>query len=1024
MKAVQLLRAINSRPEDYRKLLMMAPVFFICGIAETLNYNGFMALFNQRFGSDYLSYVYVIEAILLPLEAWLLSWLAGKLSKPQLMRVMFGTMIGIVVVNSIILMSFESFGVEFKWFYPVMFILSNFVVRQQTILLWGLAVDLCSTQQAKRLMPVFIGATTLGGITAGLLAQLISLVFGPAVIYAVGAVFLLVSWGNYNKVITQYLVPLSLKIESDREEEEMVSTGTVFKHALRSPFLLIVILIMSLMPALYFLIEYELLIVTKHSYPDEQSFSRYFGMITMVLYILAFLLQIVSGKLMARFGASKMLTAIAAVNIISFAAASIFIGGAAALPFISGGYILIYLLYYYWAEPAYQLFFKTLPLTQRDSYRYAAQGIAASAGILIGAGLLFLHSGLRLSWTALSIVGFGVALLLFVLAWLGRRHYMNELVNSVQSIGEQDFAESFEEFVGNSTAMTEVRRLLQHKDDTAREIALQLIGRMQDPRDAEELLTMMDDPSPRIRVAAVRAMNLEKADLVAMAKVAAFLEDPDDEMRAEGVRQIARMKHLEHHAFYFLRQKLLDRHPSVVAEAVKAMYSFNNEPSIEACSEVIDRILDQGDETSVYLCPVISELGLHTFIPKVERLVWEGHPASRVAAIECLGKLGYIAIIPKLLEKLPLMDQEMLRTTTQSFIHMGSEAIEPLMASLPEASAKRWKATVSALAVLLPEEQVRTTLIEDVLDRISQLNVAAKFSIALKQLGREELAALAELRYKEVCAFIFDGAWSVLAALADEQVVDTIKRAVDNPDEEIRSNAWEVLAEGIGDRRLSQLMVSTHEESDEDGEVNDDEAAIAMLEPALTSRDDWWREIASGALTGGEPDHAAISITAAEGGQGDMGDQQMMTRLNKVVFLRQVPYFADLSLEELGLIANISVEQLYPDDAPLLQRGVPNPAMYVIVEGNVELTSVSAAGWEGTIGVLGTGDVCGETSALDGTASSVTAQSLLGEVRVLKLAGDQVERLIRLYPEIGIGLLRASFARIRLLEEMMMRIDS
>lgn len=63
-------------------------------------------------------------------------------------------------------------------------------------------------------------------------------------------------------------------------------------------------------------------------------------------------------------------------------------------------------------------------------------------------------------------------------------------------------------------------------------------------------------------------------------------------------------------------------------------------------------------------------------------------------------------------------------------------------------------------------------------------------------------------------------------------------------------------------------------------------------------------------------------------------------------------------------------------------------------------------------------------SAIDGSPSTVTAQSLLGDVKVLKLIGDDVSRLIRLYPEIGIGLLRASFARIRLLEEMMMKIDS
>jgi hypothetical protein len=47
-----------------------------------------------------------------------------------------------------------------------------------------------------------------------------------------------------------------------------------------------------------------------------------------------------------------------------------------------------------------------------------------------------------------------------------------------------------------------------------------------------------------------------------------------------------------------------------------------------------------------------------------------------------------------------------------------------------------------------------------------------------------------------------------------------------------------------------------------------------------------------------------------------------------------------------------------------------------------------------------------------------------GNVRVLALQRDDVTRLIRLYPEIGIGLLRASLARIRMLEEMMMKIDS
>ncbi|MGO4543381.1 Npt1/Npt2 family nucleotide transporter [Paenibacillus sp. 2TAB23] len=1010
MNIERILRAIGARPEDQRKLLMMAPVFFICGISEMLNYNGFMTLFNQRFGSEYLPYVYAAEAVILPLEAWLLSWLAAKLPKPKLMRVLYGILLGIVLLNATILLVLQGLGLEARAYYPVLFIASSFVVRQQTLLLWSLAVDLCSTQQAKRLMPVFVGSATLGGVAAGLLAQLISLAFGPEVVYAAGGLLLLAAMPNYRKVITRYLVPLSIKMEANAQEEEHVSTTAVFKHALRSPFLLTVILLMTLMPALYFLMEYEFLNVTKLSFPSEQAFSRFFGMITMVLFVLAFLLQIVSGKLMARLGASQMLTAISGVYVLSFAAALFFVGGTAALPIISVGYMLLYLLLYYSAEPSYQLFFKTLPLAQRDSYRYAAQGIAASAGIMIGAGLQFLHSGFGLSWTVLSFVGFAGAVLLFVLAWFGRRFYMRELVSSVQTIGEQDLAEQFDEFGRNDAAIAEVKKMLKLPADSAKEIALQILARLQNPNDVPELLELIDNPNPRIRVAAVRAMNLESADLHAMVKVAAFLEDPDDEMRAEGVRQIGRMKHMEHQAFFFLRQKLLDNHPSVVAEAVKAMYSFNNAPSIEACAEVIDRILDEGGESSVYICRVIAELEIRSFIPKVERLAEEAHPAARVAAIDCLGRLQVVTIIPMLLEKLPLMDQEMLRTATQSFIAMGNGAVRPLLDSLPDSPPKHWNSAMSALSMLLPDDQVRTVLTDEALKRLGELEAALGYSASLQRLGQSELAELALRRWREVRTFIIEGVWAVLTKLADEQVVDAIRRAAADEDEEIRSNAWEVLAEGMGERRLSQYLLTVLERGEEGIAVDSDSDAITQLENAKQGNDDWWREIAAAALVEEETQVGS--------------EQQMMSRLNKVIFLRQVPYFADLSLEELGLIANIAEEHICLDGENLLERGEPNPAMYVIVDGNIELTSISAAGWEGTIGVLGTGDVCGVTSALDNTASTVTAQSLLGDVKVLKLLGENVSRLIRLYPEIGIGLLRASFARIRLLEEMMMRIDS
>lgn len=96
--------------------------------------------------------------------------------------------------------------------------------------------------------------------------------------------------------------------------------------------------------------------------------------------------------------------------------------------------------------------------------------------------------------------------------------------------------------------------------------------------------------------------------------------------------------------------------------------------------------------------------------------------------------------------------------------------------------------------------------------------------------------------------------------------------------------------------------------------------------------------------------------------------------------------------------------------------------MYLIIEGNVELSNETGVGETVTIGVLGPKQPFGETTALDGSPSSITAQVIFDEVRVLALQGESLSRLVRLYPEIGIGLLHASSARVRLLENMLLKM--
>ncbi|SFS59985.1 HEAT repeat domain-containing protein [Paenibacillus sp. BC26] len=1001
-----ILRWIGVKFEDRRKLAMMAPVFFLCGISELLNYNGYMTLFNQRFGSEYLPYVYGAEAVIMPLEAWFMSWLTSRLTKPQLMRTLFAIMGVIIGVNAVALLLFNSMDISPRAYYPFLFLSSSFVVRQQTILLWSLAVDLCPTQQAKRLMPVFVSSAALGGIAAGVLAQVVSKWLGADAVYMLAPLFLLAGGVNYWKSIAYYLVPLTLKQErsvASGAAEGGLSSGDYFKRSFTTPYLLVAIGIMTLMPALYFLMEYVFLNVTRTIYKTESEFASFFGLVTTLLFTIALLLQLVSNRLMAWLGQSNMLPAIAIIFTCGFVAAAATFGTSFILYSLSMGYMFLYLLLYYFAEPANQLFFKLLPMLQRDGYRYIAQGVAASLGILIGALLQSLHAELGFSLRLLVWVGGGGGVLLVLMTYIGKSLYIRELIRSVQTMSDtrQDLALAFDEYMRENKSPLMLDQLLANSNDYAREVALGMIGRTGDDTYLPKLLALVDDRSARIRIASLRAMNLERAELQALVKVASFLEDPDYEVRAAGVRLLGRADHMRHQAVYFVRLKLLDSSPKVVAEAVKALYYLQNEQSFEACYEVIQRYLKEGGEQTVYICRVIAELEMYSFLPDVEQLLGHTDPAVRAEAIACMGKLRHIAAIPWLLEQLEWAEPALYEVTIDAFIAMGSGAIEPLKDVLQQAQPKVWSAAIRALAALLDEAECQSVLLGAALLKLEELWKSRDIEAALYKMELSTRAELARMRLTEHKAFLLDGVWTVMERIAESDVVFAVRRAIEDEDEEIRESGLEALAEGSADKRLTAALLALFEGWSAPHTDMPYEQAVQVLRAAAGLQDMWLQLLASDALRREENEPLS-------------GQQALMGMLDKVVFLKQVPFFSDLSLEELGYIAGIAVEEKHSAGTRLVASGEINNKLGVIVDGSVQL--LAAGSKNGMIAELGPKDVFGETSAIDATAATTTARSV-GEVRILTLLGEEMAKLIRLHPEIGMGLLKASLARVRMLEQ-------
>jgi HEAT repeat protein len=617
-----------------------------------------------------------------------------------------------------------------------------------------------------------------------------------------------------------------------------------------------------------------------------------------------------------------------------------------------------------------------------------------------------MHAGLGLGLTVLALVGAGGSVVLVWMARTGRKLYMQELVASVRTMTDAGSMtrDSLLELLRHGGAATILAELLELRNDYARETALELAAQTRLSALQPKVVRLLRDPSARIRIAALKAVDLQRARDDALNEVAALLTDPDYQVRIESVRALGRAVPEKGRIPELLYPMLEDEHPGVVAETVKILYQMQDEASREAYRWVVDHFLSAGGEPVVAICEAIASLRLTEYGSAVARLLKDPSPAVREGAIACLGHLAYAEAIPAMLERLEDSDPLLLEAATKAFVRMGSKAVQPLMDKLLQVSPKLWSAILRALADIMDERDCRSTLVPKVVHMLDDVCSLRDIAETVRLAAGDGLAGLAALRYGELKTLVLDTAWVVLGSLSDDAVAQSIRTAVQDDDEEIRESGLEMLAEGLGDKKLAAAIIKLLD--DEAAESDSTKLELgARLDRVGAIRDVWLDKITSAARRGKEK-------------AMDREDRQLLGLLDKVIFLRQVPFFAGLTLEELSRVADIAEERFYSVGARLFTQGESNQTMGVIVEGFVEISTVG----EGTRGEraltrLSKAHVYGESSSLYGTLTTASGTVVDGPLHILAINGEALGKLIRFYPGIGIGMLRAAFDRVRRLEQ-------
>ena len=355
------------------------------------------------------------------------------------------------------------------------------------------------------------------------------------------------------------------------------------------------------------------------------------------------------------------------------------------------------------------------------------------------------------------------------------------------------------------------------------------------------------------------------------------------------------------------------------------------------------------------------------------------------------------------------------------------------MEALDTRPPKEWEGLVGAMAVQ-EDQDLLPQLMESCRQRLLEAN---RYLVAVGTVKREAPGSATELLGDQLelqLTAVQSGVTRLLGDLGDAEVVDDLVERLGAEDEEAREHAIELL-ENIGDRSLMEFLLPTLADDEERerlaGEICGwrDATTESALTLTMESPDTWtqlaaaWTAVSLGRrdLLSALPDELAGPVeeiageTEAKRGDADMATQdQPLTSMEKIMFLKESSFFAALPLEELYHIALSIQEESAREGSVVIKQGTRGGKMYIVVEGELEVSrsEPDAEGESQRITVLGENQVFGDMALLDDEprSASVTA---LQDCRLLSLQRSDLERILRRYSSIAFNMMRILSSRLR-----------
>jgi len=359
----------------------------------------------------------------------------------------------------------------------------------------------------------------------------------------------------------------------------------------------------------------------------------------------------------------------------------------------------------------------------------------------------------------------------------------------------------------------------------------------------------------------------------------------------------------------------------------------------------------------------------------------------------------------------------------------------------------------------LPQKKVREALFDLLSDmaikdldiyRFVRIQVQTCYQLAaqidlVRQLPESELQQLLAVHLDERIGFTLQTALRVLAVQDRSGRMHTIFRGILSEDSRSRANSLEAM-DDVLERSIVKLLMPLLEDMDVDSRVNAGRRLFpaeigslsndSLFESLLQSRN--WTTLTlalvlmrqSGVtMRDTEPieeltRHSNVHVSAAAqtllqsksdsgtGQEESMETAKSISLSDKILHLKNIEIFGDLSVNELAAVAAVTEEAFFDAGEPVFLEGEKGDTLYLVLDGDVAVIKGCDTNKEIELDRIGVGDYFGEMALFGDDRRSATIRVKKAS-HFLTLKKQELNEIVREFPQIALHVCRVLSMRIR-----------